>query len=213
MNNSLRYNKNQKYLIYDFETCNVNLAVTNYPWQLSYLIAQGDKILEVKDNYVLWPDLDKKISEGAARVTRFNAYEYKQKAKFNKELLEDFEKYLYNPEFISIGHNTHGFDVFIHNFWRKELGLKTDYSYLNNAIDSNALARMIKLGVKEAKRENWKRDMFRFADYVEKGLKTSIKVLCKEFMLDYDENMAHDAKYDIVKNFEIWNKLKLKIEI
>ena len=64
------------------------------------------------------------------------------------------------------------------------------------------------------KKENWKREMFKFAEYTEKGLKTSIKVLCKEFGFDYNEDLAHSsALYDCQKTLEIWNKLKGMIEI
>ena len=93
------------------------------------------------------------------------------------------------------------------------MGKASDWSYLNNSIDSNSLAKMVKLGIKEISRENWKREMFKSADYREKGLKTSIKILSKEFDLGYDESQAHDSKYDIIKNLEIWNKLKGMIDI
>ena len=122
MSELLKYNYKQKYIIYDFETCSVNLVVGNYPWQLSYLIVQGENILETKDYFIKWPDLDKKISRGAAQATRFNPFSYQQKAIKNKEILEEFDTYLYNPEYIKIGHNTHGVDIFVHNFWRQELG-------------------------------------------------------------------------------------------
>ena len=43
----LRYNNKQKYLIFDFETSNLNLvSPSNRPWQLSFIIATKDKILE-----------------------------------------------------------------------------------------------------------------------------------------------------------------------
>lgn len=211
MSNLLRYNYNQKYILWDFETENLRLLGKNRPWQIGYVIAQGNEIIKEKEEYIFWSDLQ--ISDGAAKVTRFNPFQYKEKAKFNKEILEDFESYLYNSEYINIAHNSHNFDCFVHNIWRNELKLKTDYSYLNKTIDSNALARMIKLGIKELKWPDLKRDMFKFAEYVEKGLKTSIRVLCKEFKLDYDENLAHSALYDAQRNLLIWNKLKGMIEI
>jgi DNA polymerase III epsilon subunit-like protein len=211
MNSLLKYNYNQKYILWDFETENLRLIGKNRPWQIGYVIAQGDKIIKEQEDYILWDNLG--ISSGAAKVTKFNPFKYRENAKFNKELLDEFEYYLYNPEYICIAHNSHNFDCFVHNIWRNELKLSTDYSYLNKTIDSNALARMIKLGIKDIQKENWKKEMFRFAEYVEKGLKTSIKVLSKEFELDYQEDLAHSALYDAKKNLEIWNKLKGMIEI
>jgi hypothetical protein len=38
----LKDDKKQKYICFDFETCNLNLlSPDNKPWQLSYIIAQG----------------------------------------------------------------------------------------------------------------------------------------------------------------------------
>ena len=211
MNHLLKFNKFQKYILWDFETENVRLIGKNRPWQLGYVIAKGDEIIKEKEEYIFWEDLN--VSEGAARVTRFNLFKYKEVAKFNKEILEEFETYFYNPEYINIAHNSHNFDCFIHNIWRTELGFKSDYSYLNKTIDSNALAKMIKLGIKQVDRQSWKQEMFKFAEYVEKGLKSSIKVLCKEFDIDYNEELAHSALYDAQKNLQIWNKLKTMIDI
>ena len=41
----LRFNKAQKYMIFDFETCSLNLgSLENKPWQLAFLIIENDKI-------------------------------------------------------------------------------------------------------------------------------------------------------------------------
>ena len=69
--NLLRFNNKQKYILFDFETCSLNLgSLDNKPWQLSFLIAQGKKILEKKNFYLAWSDLP--ISEDARRITRIN---------------------------------------------------------------------------------------------------------------------------------------------
>ena len=67
----LRYNNKQKYLIFDFETCNLNLVnSSNRPWQLSFITATKDKIHEKHDHFLKWRDL--KVSEGAKLATRFD---------------------------------------------------------------------------------------------------------------------------------------------
>ena len=54
----LRFNNQQKYLVFDFETCNLNLCSTdNKPWQLAFLVCQGNKVLEEYDYYIYWEDL------------------------------------------------------------------------------------------------------------------------------------------------------------
>ena len=55
----LRFRKDQKYLIFDYETCNLNLvAGDNKPWQLAFIVAQGDKVLEKQDYWLKWDDLN-----------------------------------------------------------------------------------------------------------------------------------------------------------
>ena len=44
----LRFDKNQKYLVLDTETEGLNL-VKSRPYQVSWIIAQGDRVLEKND--------------------------------------------------------------------------------------------------------------------------------------------------------------------
>ena len=44
--NLLRFNKNQNYLFFDFETCSLNLgSLDNKPWQLGYMVINKGKIV------------------------------------------------------------------------------------------------------------------------------------------------------------------------
>jgi len=61
--NLLRFQKKQKYVIFDTETESLNL-VNSRPWQLSWTIAEGDKIIKNEDRFIYWDDL--KMSDGAA---------------------------------------------------------------------------------------------------------------------------------------------------
>ena len=67
------------------------------------------------------------VSADAARITRFDYNLWKEKAKNTLEVLELFESYLYNPEYIIIGANLFGYDVYVINTLRKMLGLKSDF--------------------------------------------------------------------------------------
>ena len=131
--NLLRFNKDQKYIVFDFETCNLNLAsLDNKPWQLAFIVAQGNKILEKHDYYIAWDDL--KISAEAAKITGFSRSKYDKQKKDPKEVLSHFEKYLYDEDYINLGHNIFGFDIYIHNIFRKNLGIPSDYSYINLSL-------------------------------------------------------------------------------
>ena len=43
-NHLLRFKKNKKYIVFDYETCGLNLAsLDNKPWQLAFLICVGQQ--------------------------------------------------------------------------------------------------------------------------------------------------------------------------
>lgn len=214
MNNLLRFNKDQLYMIFDTETCHTNLALENYPWQCGFVITDSERILEKHNYYIYWDNILEKISEGAKKATNFNYEVYKKNARPQTEILDIFESYLYDDKYIKIGHNIYNFDIFVHNQWRKLYnGRKTDYSYLSKTLDTDALARAWKLGIKEIKREEWVPSMFKYGSYIEKGLKTNLTALGKEFGIKVDYTALHDALNDVSLNFLVWNQLKYRIDI
>jgi len=207
--NLLRFKKDQKYLVFDTETESLNL-VNSRPWQISWAIAQGDKILKHEDRFVYWDNL--KMSDGAAKITRFDRAKWNSKAEDPKTVLEAFDKYLYNPEYLIIGANLFGFDIYQHNNARREIGLKTDYSYINRIIDVQALQKGIFLGLKTVP-ENRTAWHYQMQNFRQRGLKTSVKHLCSVYDIDYDENKAHDAVYDNNLVFSIFRKQIYSIEV
>lgn len=212
-NNLLRFDSEQKYLIFDTETCNTNLLISNYPWQIGFLIVNSSKILEKHNYYIFWDDILNKISEGAKKHTRFDYETYKRYARPQKEILDIFESYLYNDEYIKLGHNIYHFDIFVHNQWRRENKLASNYSYLPNTLDTDAIARAWKLGIKEIKRKDWVQSMFKFGSYAQKGMRTNLTSLGKEFGIDVDYDNLHDALNDVSLNLLVWDQLKYKINI
>ena len=212
MSQLLRFNKKQKYILFDVESESLALLhPLNKPFQLSYLICEGDQIVKESDNYIFWADLN--MSEEAARVTKFDYLKYKRLAKDPLPILTEFEKYLYDPEYLVLGQNILGFDVAVHNIYRQILGFKSDWSYINRIIDTNALAKAIEKGIKYQKTDNFTCWMHKLNDYREKGLKTSIKTLLKKYKIEYDENMLHSSIYDVKMNWEIFKKQIWEIEI
>ena len=130
----LRFNKKQKYIIFDYETCNLNLISTdNKPWQLAFMVFQADKILDQADYILNWKDIH--VSKEAAKITGFTKTMYNKRKSCPRKALEHFEKYLYDESIIPLGHNVLGFDVYIHNIHRKLLKKNSDYSYINRIID------------------------------------------------------------------------------
>lgn len=207
----LRYKPSQKYLFFDYETECVNLAHHNIPWQIGYVVADGHKIQKVVNKYIDWPDLN--ISPDAARITKFDRYKYDTNKEDPLKILREFEIYLDNPDYLVVGHNILGFDIFLHNLYRRKLGLPPNFSYLSRAIDTNSVFKAYKLGVKQIDLKNIYVECLRYTNYMEKGLKSSLKLLAKESGLEFNEEDLHDAEKDVIINYEAFKKLIWMIEI
>lgn len=210
--NLLRFNNKQKYMVFDFETCNLNLTSTdNKPWQLAFSVYDGPKLVESQDYYVHWDDL--KMSDGARKVTGFSDRVYKKRAEPAEKILDHFERYLYNDDYIKLGHNILGFDIYIHNIYRKLLGRKTDYSYLNKSLDTLCLAKAIAKDIQLNDGDNLLSWQFKLNSIYQRGLRLNLGACCKTYDVDFDPSKLHDALYDIQKNYEVFKKLLWKIEI
>ena len=207
--NLLRFNKKQKYIVFDTETESLALALTR-PWQLSWLVYEDSKIAKNEDHMLYWKDLN--VSADAARITRFDYNLWKEKAKDPLQVLKNFENYLYNPEYLILGANLFGYDVYVHNTLRRILGLKSDFSYLDRVLDIQCIQKGIYMGLKSIpeNRTAWQYQMYH---YVKKGVKTSVKHLCGLYDIPYDENKAHDAMIDNLYCLEIFKKQILTIDI
>ena len=208
----LRFNKKQKYLIFDFETCNLNLASPqNKPWQLGFLVIENDQVKESCDYWLKWDDLQ--MSEGARRITGWTEKTYQSKAVDPVKPLEHFERYLYDDSYLKVGHNILGFDVYIHNIYRKLCGKQADYSYINNCIDTLCLAKGIKKNIKFQHRDNFIAWQYKLNSFFERKLRASLTQCCKDYQIDFDPKKLHDALYDIEKNYEVFKKMIWEIEI
>ena len=207
--NLLRFNKKQKYIVFDTETESLALALAR-PFQLSWLVYEDHKISKNEDHMIYWKDLN--VSADAARITRFDYNLWKEKAKNPLEVLELFESYLYNPEYLIIGANLFGYDVYVINTLRIMLGLKSDFSYLDRVLDIQCIQKGIYLGLKSVpeNRTAWQYQMYH---YVKRGVKTSVKHLCGLYEIPYDESMAHDAQMDNLYCLQIFQKQLMTIDI
>lgn len=210
MNESLlRFNKKQRYVVFDTETEGLNL-VTSRPWQVAWMVVEGDKIIEKNDLFIEWPDL--KVSEGAAKITGFTEKEYNKKCEPPKQVWEKFSQDLYNPDHLIIGQNLLGFDVYMVNIWRRLMNLGADYSFIPRILDTKALATAIAKEMPVVKDDfiGWQ---YRLLNYRERGLKTSQATLLKKYNIDHDPKRLHDALYDIEMNFKVFRKQLFDLEI
>lgn len=208
----LRFNKSQKYLFFDYETCNLNLvSENNKPWQLAFILTDLKSEIDKADYYVKWKNL--KVSKEAAKITGFNKEKYNSRSVDAKKVLSHFEKYLYDDSIIKVGHNIFGFDFYMHNIHRRLCGKSTDYSYVKKSIDTVCLARAIKKSIKKPKDTDLTSWQYRLLNIKERNLKVNLQQCCKDYDIDFDPSKLHDALYDIQKNIEFFKKMIWEVEV
>lgn len=218
MRKLLRFEKNDR-IVFDFETFNLNLGSheINRPWQLGWLIIRNNKVVEAIEDWIFWEDYEEIMSEDAARITGFDKNKYLQKAKDPSLILEKFNLYLYNKDFLLLAANPHGFDVYLHNLWQRMLNLElTDYSYLERLICVQNLhkAKVLESKLPEVRTKEWAAFNYKLYNYKERGLKTNLKFLASEYEVPYDETKHHvSALYDVELTDEIFKKQIYKIEV
>jgi len=205
----LRFDKNQKYLVFDTETEGLNL-IRSRPWQVAWLVVEGGKILEKHDMFLDWPNLD--VSAGAAKITGFTMKEYNKRKESPRKVWEKFSKHLYDEDTFIVGQNLLGFDVYMVNIWRELMKLEADYSYVERIIDTRALAVAIAKDIPVDKDDfiSWQ---YRLINHRERKLKTSQAFLLKKYNIDHDPKRLHDALYDIEMNFKVFRKQLFDLEI
>jgi len=205
----LRFNKKQRYVVFDTETEGLNL-VTSRPWQVAWLLVEGNNVIEKNDFYIHWPNLN--VSEGAARVTGFSYNEYAKKSMPPNTVWEKFAHSLYDENNLIVGQNLLGFDVYMVNVWRKLMGMESDHSYVRRIIDTKSLATAIAKEI-PVEKENFINWQYRLLNHRERGLRTSQATLLKKYNIDHDPKRLHDALYDIEMNFKIFKKQLFDLEI
>jgi len=213
MNNLLRHNRNQKFIVVDTETEGLSLADSR-PWQLSWIVCQGDQVLEEYDYFIKHDDL--RISEEAAKITHFNMEYYLSKAIPASDVWDKFEPFLNNDEYIIVGQNLLNYDIYIINVLMKILGKNNNWKFIDRILDTKALAASIFKSIKptsnfgDSEFLSWQMKLMNFR---EKGLKTSQAYLLKHYAIDFDPNMLHNSLYDINMNYKIFRKQILEVEV
>jgi DNA polymerase III epsilon subunit-like protein len=205
----LRFQNRQKYLILDTETEGLNL-VKSRPWQCAWIVAEGRNVIERHDRYIKWDKIN--VSEGAAKITGFSEDQYERRAENPAKVWKDLAKYLFDPEYIVIGQNILGFDVYMLNVWLKGMNQKSDYSYLPRVIDTKSLSTAIFKNVLPDK-ANFLSWQHKLLNHKEKGLKTSQASMLKHYNIPHDPKKLHDALYDIEMTFQIFLKQIYDIEV
>lgn len=207
--NLLRYKIKDKIICTsDTETEGLNLHF-NRPWGIAWIVSRGDEIIEKHDRFLWWPDL--KVSAGAAMITKFNYSEYKSKAEDPKKVFEELEPMLYGQNTINVMHNGISLDAYMIDSWRRRIGLKSDYSWMKRFLDTNCLAKAVKLNLTpQYPIIPWQ---YKLDSFIRKGLKTNLTLLSKEYGLQVDENSFHGALFDSEVTRQIFMKILWQLEL
>jgi len=195
---------NQKYLVFDTETEGLNLH-SSKTWQLSWIICQGNKVLETHDKFIKHKELN--IPEVVRKLTGFDWDEYNSKAESLISVWSKFEQYLFDPQYIVVGQNLLGFDVYMVSHLQRMLGQQPDYSYLPRIYDTRALAKAYREELDKPRGDflSWQ---YKILNDRSLKAKVSQNQLLKFFDIDFEEEKLHDALYDIQMCYKVFLKLK-----
>lgn len=213
MQELLRYNNNAKFLLFDFETEDLNLFSTK-PWQYaSVKFSNNSNKMEENNIFIKWKGL--KVSKGAAIVTRFNPSIVENNGIDPKKALEIINKEFEEADYIC-GHNIISFDVNVYHSYCLRMGVKP-LDIKDKLIDTMSLGKGYKLDYKPRIGENCQSLVsyqMKINNIIHKkrGFAT-LGGLCKDFDIDYDTKKAHDALYDVKVNAKLLKKMLWTIEI
>ena len=207
----LRYNKDKTFVFIDLETFNLCLNFChNLPWQVGMIKAKGDFKTDSKNFYIHW-DTDLKISQDAARITRYDHKKVEREGLKIKDAFPTIKDWLDHADYI-IGHNTIGFDIYLIKEYYKSMGCNWHH-LINKFIDTNAVARGIKYGIPYNSKESLTEYQYKIYHTKRKNIKSSLTALGKENGIEHDYDKLHDAINDLDLNLKVWNKLKWQIEV
>ncbi len=208
--NLLRFDWKQKYLIFDGETNGLNLCHT-LPWQWGYCIADGKQIKQEFERKIWWENYE--IDDTIAMLNHFDRQTYNKEARDPKEVLDEFEQYLYDPNYLVVSMNGLGFDCFIHNNWRKKLGRKTDYSWMDRNIDILATFRAIMAGAKTPPKDDLLAWQYTFLNNRDKKVKASLAAQLKHYSIPFNDAARHEALEDVRLTFQVFWKHLYELEL
>jgi DNA polymerase III epsilon subunit-like protein len=194
----------QKYIVFDTETEGLNLH-SSRPWQIAWIVCQGYNVLETHNRFLSFNDLD--VPDVVKKLTGFSWDVYNKKKEPPKKVLEDFESYIYDPQYKIIGQNLLGFDVYMISQLQRMFGKKVDYSYLERILDTRALGKAHKEGLDKPKDDflSWQ---YKIINDRSLKAKVSQNQLLKYFGIEFEESKLHDALYDIQMCYNVFCELK-----
>lgn len=231
--NLLRFQKQKKFLYLDCETLNLCLNYSfNLPWQIATMEVVDDKILPpthvkvlkeresedyddgivINSNDILikWKT-HLRISQEAAVITRYSQEKVDRFGRDPQEAFDILYPRIESCDYI-IGHNTLGFDIYL-VYELFKLFNKDPRKLVNKFLDTNCFAKAIKLGLAPAVGEPLINFQYRMQGIRQKGLKTRLEIIAKEYEIEHEYDRLHDALVDLTLNKKVWEKQRFQLDI
>jgi DNA polymerase III alpha subunit (gram-positive type) len=202
--------KDSKFIVFDFET--ESLSLTNArAWDMAWDVYHGTNRVERHQHYLNWKDLN--VSKGAADATGFDKDKLalvRKDGKNPKDVIDLFNKYLYNTDYFIVGYNNLGYDSYVHNTQMLNVGYKTDYSFIYRSYDTLPIARCYRLNKKVPEdKADFLAWQYSYLNITLKNLKCKNFEVAKEFGYNVVEDQLHGAQYDIsLTAFSFFNLIK-----
>ena len=209
---------NQRYIVLDCETRHLNIGPqievpnSNRVWQISWIEAQGNRVLSEHDYYIEVPNLN--LSQEVVNLTHFDKLKYDKKKIPAIDAFSIFEKFLYNKEYLIIGQNIFNFDVPMFEIFARQAKKRVDYSkFIGRVYDTRALAQAHRSGLEKPRGGdiiNWQ-----FKILNDRTLKAKVgqETLLKFFGIEFDPSRLHDGLYDVKMTWEIFKQLRKILEL
>lgn len=208
----LRFQEDKKFCFIDFETENLCLNFRgNRPWQVALLECNGSNKINEHDLIIKW-EREINVSEGAARITRFSMDKYDKLKIDYKEVFSTMERCLEDCDYI-VGHNILGFDAPLIAEYYKMMGKDATHLY-NKFIDTFCLSKAFKLGlISKPDGVSLIEWQYKLLSIRKRGLGGRLETMGRDFEIDHNYELLHDALVDLELNLKVWNQLKYKLDI
>jgi DNA polymerase III epsilon subunit-like protein len=207
-----RYDKNKTFVFIDCESLNLCLNFChNLPWQIAMIKIQGDKKIDQKNFYLKW-DTNLKISQDAARITRYDHKKVQKEGYDPKEIFPTIKDWLDNADHI-VGHNILGYDIYLIKEYYQYMNCNWKY-LVNKIVDTNLIAKGIKNNIIYNRNDSFLEYQYKVYHLKrKKALRTSLSSVAKENGIEHDYDSLHDAISDLDLNVKVWHKLKWQVDI
>ena len=196
---------NQKYCVFDFETEGLNLKYSR-PWELSYLITQGNKVLSQEQIYIDLPNFN--LSKEVRELTSFNDEKYNSKKTTPENAFEKFSKIISDPQYILVGQNILKFDVYMLKVLADICNKSLDFSFMDRILDTRPLALAYREGLQKPKNDSMLEWQSKTINDRTIKSKASQLTLLKLFGIEFDKEKLHDGLYDCQMTWQVFLQLK-----